>query len=41
MGDVLTGAEFKQQLRAGTPKLGLFINSHSPDGGGAAGAQRL
>ena len=27
---ILTGAEFKQQLRAGTPKLGLFLNSHSP-----------
>ena len=26
----LTGAEFKKQLRAGTPKLGLFVNSHSP-----------
>src|SRR6478735_4896870 len=26
----ITGAEFKQQLRAGTPKLGLFLNSHSP-----------
>jgi 4-hydroxy-2-oxoheptanedioate aldolase len=26
----LTGAEFKNQLRAGTPKLGLFLNSHSP-----------
>src|SRR5271157_3456173 len=26
----LTGAEFKKQLRAGTPKLGLFLNSHSP-----------
>jgi 4-hydroxy-2-oxoheptanedioate aldolase len=26
----LTGAEFKQQLRSGTPKLGLFVNSHSP-----------
>jgi len=26
----LTGAEFKQQLRAGTPKLGLFLNAHSP-----------
>jgi 4-hydroxy-2-oxoheptanedioate aldolase len=25
-----SGAEFKQQLRAGTPKLGLFLNSHSP-----------
>ncbi|MGB9436277.1 MAG: aldolase/citrate lyase family protein [Candidatus Acidiferrum sp.] len=23
-------AEFKQQLHAGTPKLGLFLNSHSP-----------
>jgi len=27
---VLSGAEFKQQLRDGTPKLGLFLNSHSP-----------
>ena len=27
---ILTGAEFKKQLRAGTPKLGLFVNSHSP-----------
>ena len=26
----LTGAEFKKQLRANTPKLGLFLNSHSP-----------
>ncbi|MCX6622283.1 MAG: aldolase/citrate lyase family protein [Acidobacteria bacterium] len=26
----LTGAEFKAELRAGTPKLGLFLNSHSP-----------
>jgi 4-hydroxy-2-oxoheptanedioate aldolase len=26
----LTGAEFKKQLRGGTPKLGLFVNSHSP-----------
>jgi 4-hydroxy-2-oxoheptanedioate aldolase len=26
----LSGAEFKQQLRAGSPKLGLFVNSHSP-----------
>jgi len=26
----LTGAEFKKQLRARTPKLGLFVNSHSP-----------
>jgi len=30
MSDVLTGAEFKKQLREGTPKLGLFVNSHSP-----------
>jgi len=26
----LTGAEFKQELRSGTPKMGLFLNSHSP-----------
>jgi len=26
----LSGAEFKNALRAGTPKLGLFLNSHSP-----------
>lgn len=26
----LTGAEFKKQLRTGTTKLGLFLNSHSP-----------
>lgn len=26
----VTGAEFKQQLREGKPKFGLFINSHSP-----------
>src|ERR1700730_14010599 len=30
MSEVLSGAEFKKQLRAGTPKLGLFVNSHSP-----------
>src|SRR5258708_25899219 len=30
MSDTLTGAEFKKHLRAGTPKLGLFLNSHSP-----------
>ncbi len=30
MSDVLSGAEFKKQLRAGIPKLGLFVNSHSP-----------
>ena len=26
----ITGAEFKQQMRDGVPKMGLFINSHSP-----------
>ena len=26
----INGADFKQQLRAGQPKLGLFLNSHSP-----------
>ena len=26
----LSGAEFKAELRAGTPKLGLFLNAHSP-----------
>src|SRR5271169_2773980 len=25
-----SGVEFKKELRAGTPKLGLFVNSHSP-----------
>jgi len=25
----LSGAEFKKQLRAGTPKMGLFLNAHS------------
>src|SRR5215468_3000295 len=30
MSERLSGADFKKQLRAGTPKLGLFINSHSP-----------
>src|SRR5579863_8561264 len=30
MSEALTGAEFKKQLRAGTPKMGLFVNSHSP-----------
>ncbi|HUH63403.1 MAG TPA: aldolase/citrate lyase family protein [Terracidiphilus sp.] len=28
--EALTGAEFKKQLRAGKPKLGIFLNSHSP-----------
>lgn len=26
----LSGAEFKNQMRAGQPKMGLFVNSHSP-----------
>ena len=30
MSEALTGAEFKKQLREGTPKFGLFVNSHSP-----------
>jgi 4-hydroxy-2-oxoheptanedioate aldolase len=30
MSEALTGAEFKQQLREGKPKMGLFVNSHSP-----------
>ncbi len=30
MSEPLTGAEFKQQMREGTPKMGLFVNSHSP-----------
>ena len=27
---LLNGVEFKKQLRAGQPKLGLFLNAHSP-----------
>jgi 4-hydroxy-2-oxoheptanedioate aldolase len=30
MSETLSGAEFKKQLREGQPKLGLFLNSHSP-----------
>ena len=30
MAAAASGAEFKSELRAGTPKLGLFLNSHSP-----------
>ena len=30
MSTALSGAEFKKHLREGTPKMGLFINSHSP-----------
>lgn len=29
MSLALSGAEFKKQLRAGQPKIGLFLNSHS------------
>src|SRR5499433_4164658 len=28
--DTVSGAEFKTQLREGTPKMGLFLNAHSP-----------
>jgi 4-hydroxy-2-oxoheptanedioate aldolase len=28
--EALSGAEFKKELREGKPKLGLFVNSHSP-----------
>jgi 4-hydroxy-2-oxoheptanedioate aldolase len=30
MSNALSGADFKNQLRAGTPKMGLFLNAHSP-----------
>lgn len=30
MSEVLSGAEFKKQLREGVPKMGLFLNAHSP-----------
>jgi 4-hydroxy-2-oxoheptanedioate aldolase len=30
MSEALSGAEFKKQLREGRPKMGLFLNSHSP-----------
>ncbi len=30
MSEVLSGTEFKKQLREGKTKLGLFLNSHSP-----------
>ena len=30
MSEVLSGSEFKKELREGRPKLGLFLNSHSP-----------
>src|SRR3954447_2724612 len=29
MNNTLSGADFKKQLRAGQPKVGLFLNSHS------------
>ena len=28
--ETISGADFKKQLRAGEPKMGLFLNSHSP-----------
>src|SRR5437667_5787649 len=30
MSEAISGAEFKNQLREGKPKFGLFLNSHSP-----------
>jgi 4-hydroxy-2-oxoheptanedioate aldolase len=30
MSEALSGAEFKKELREGKPKMGLFLNSHSP-----------
>ncbi len=30
MSEVITGAAFKEQLREGKPKMGLFLNAHSP-----------
>src|SRR4030088_331195 len=30
MAEAVTGAEFKKEMREGKPKLGLFLNSHSP-----------
>jgi len=30
MNETLSGADFKKQLREGRPKIGLFLNSHSP-----------
>jgi 4-hydroxy-2-oxoheptanedioate aldolase len=30
MSEALSGSEFKKQLLEGQPKLGLFLNSHSP-----------
>jgi 4-hydroxy-2-oxoheptanedioate aldolase len=30
MSEALSGAEFKKQMQEGRPKMGLFLNSHSP-----------
>jgi len=30
MSEAVSGAQFKQQMRDGHPKMGLFLNSHSP-----------
>jgi len=37
----LSGSEFKKQLHQGTPKVGLFLNSHSPHCRRANCPQRL
>ena len=37
----LSGADFKNQLRAGNPKMGLFVNSHSPTIAEQLAPQRL
>jgi 4-hydroxy-2-oxoheptanedioate aldolase len=30
MSEISSGAGFKEELRAGNPKMGLFLNAHSP-----------
>ena len=30
MSKIVSGSEFKEQMRSGSPKMGLFLNSHSP-----------
>jgi 4-hydroxy-2-oxoheptanedioate aldolase len=30
MSSTITGADFKAQMRSGQPKIGLFLNAHSP-----------
>ena len=41
MSEALTGKEFKSQLREGRPKMGLFVNSHSPTVAEQLAQQRL